>query len=145
MGRPAAPVLLCSAGRWVCVGRVVVVVFVSFLSNTLAPLCSFAGGTTDGPGAFDFKQGGSNPFWNWIASFLSDPSAEQKQCQSPKPILLNVGEITFPVPWAPNILPFQIFRIGNLFILGIPGAAGIYMHSLLDYVFDVSHKYISSP
>jgi len=81
----------------------------------------FAGGTTDGPGAFDFKQGGTNPYWNFIGSFLSDPTPAQRACQGVKPILLNVGDIQFPAPWAPNILPFQIFRLGNLFMLGIPG------------------------
>lgn len=63
-------------------------------------------------------------------SFLSEPSAEQRACQAPKSILLNVGGIDIPAPWAPNILPFQIFRLGNLFILGIPGALIIRSHIL---------------
>jgi len=81
----------------------------------------FAGGTTDGPGAFDFTQQGTNPFFNFLLDFLSDPTPEQRACQAPKPIFLNVGAITEPAPWAPNILPFQIFRLGNMFLLGIPG------------------------
>ncbi|ELU36769.1 ceramidase [Rhizoctonia solani AG-1 IA] len=78
---------------------------------------SFAGGTSDGPGAFDFTQGETadgtqNPFWEIVkgmtplvgllnSAVYSDrtylclgiitapPSQEQKQCHYPKPILLN--------------------------------------------------------
>ena len=62
---------------------------------------SFAAGTTDGPGEFDFRQGEntSNPFWNIIGSFLSPPSREQKECHHPKPILLNTGNIKTPYYW----------------------------------------------
>jgi len=86
---------------------------------------SFAGGTTDGPGDFDFKQGvnntHTNPYWNFIAHFLSDPTPEEVKCQYPKPILLNTGDINFPLPWTPKILPLQILRIGQLFIIAVPG------------------------
>jgi neutral ceramidase len=86
---------------------------------------SFAAGTTDGPGMFDFTQGtntsDANTYWNFIASFLSDPTEEEKACQQPKPILLNTGDITFPNPWTASIMPLQIFRIGQLFIIGVPG------------------------
>ena len=42
-------------------------------------------------------------------------------CQHPKPILLNTGGINFPAPWEPRILPLQIFRVGQLIIIGVPG------------------------
>lgn len=95
---------------------------------------SFAAGTTDGPGAFDFEQGddkviitliGSyysmndsiyglspsfftsmmliyqgNPFWRIIRNFLKTPKKEQVDCQRPKPILLDTGEMTKPYDWA---------------------------------------------
>jgi len=86
---------------------------------------SFAAGTTDGPGDFDFRQGTNstttNEFWNWMASFISNPSPEQIACQAPKPILINSGAVTFPVPWTPNILPLQVMRLGQLWIIGVPG------------------------
>jgi len=86
---------------------------------------SFAAGTTDGPGDFDFKQGtnssSTNPYWNFIASFISAPTPQEIQCQSPKPILLNTGDVTFPTLWTPAILPLQIFQIGQLVIVGVPG------------------------
>jgi len=84
---------------------------------------SFAAGTTDGPGAFNFKQGdvSGNPFWNVVRSVIKHPSRAQQACHSPKPILLNTGEMTFPYEWAPNVVDFQVFRIGQLAILGVPG------------------------
>ncbi|KAH9307351.1 hypothetical protein KI387_035262 [Taxus chinensis] len=84
---------------------------------------SFAAGTTDGPGAFDFKQGddNGNPFWKLVRNVLRTPSKEQIDCQKPKPILLDTGEMSLPYPWAPAILPIQILRIGQLVILSVPG------------------------
>ncbi|EFA82919.1 Acetylornitine deacetylase [Heterostelium album PN500] len=100
---------------------------------------SFAAGTTDGPGAFDFTQNdnsSTNPFWNFISKFIADPTEEQKECQSPKPILLDVGltanllMLTFlfksirqtkPIPWQPDIVPIQIITIGNIVLCAVPG------------------------
>lgn len=84
---------------------------------------AFAAGTTDGPGAFDFKQGddNGNPFWKLVRNVLKAPSQEQVDCQRPKPILLDTGEMKIPYDWAPSILPVQIFRIGQLVILNVPG------------------------
>ncbi|GAB2242358.1 hypothetical protein Droror1_Dr00019133 [Drosera rotundifolia] len=83
---------------------------------------AFAAGTTDGPGAFDFKQGEvtGNPFWNLVRDLLRTPSKEQIECQSPKPILLDTGEMKLPYDWAPSVLPIQIFQIGQFIILSVP-------------------------
>ncbi|CAF1335658.1 unnamed protein product [Rotaria sordida] len=83
---------------------------------------SFAAGTTDGPGDFDFTQSSNstNPFWQFVSSFLAKPTEQQIQCQAPKPILLDVGLIK-PIEWVPFVLPHQIFQIGQLFIVGVPG------------------------
>ncbi|KGN65777.1 neutral ceramidase 2 [Cucumis sativus] len=84
---------------------------------------AFAAGTTDGPGAFDFKQGDDkgNAFWKLVRNVLKAPGNEQISCQSPKPILLDTGEMKTPYDWAPSILPIQILRIGQLVILDVPG------------------------
>lgn len=84
---------------------------------------AFAAGTTDGPGAFDFQQGDDhgNPFWKLVRNVLKTPTEEQVNCQKPKPILLDTGEMSLPYPWAPAILPIQILRIGQLVILSVPG------------------------
>ncbi|GMI97150.1 neutral ceramidase 1 [Hibiscus trionum] len=84
---------------------------------------AFAAGTTDGPGAFDFKQADDkgNPFWRLVRNLLKTPDKKQVDCQHPKPILLDTGEMKKPYDWAPSILPIQILRIGQLVILSVPG------------------------
>ncbi|KAA6411408.1 MAG: Neutral alkaline nonlysosomal ceramidase [Lasallia pustulata] len=89
---------------------------------------SFAAGTTDGPGAFDFKQNSTgspdaNPVWSVVSRFLHEPSEEQKVCHYPKPILLDVGEIDQPYLWTPNVVDIQLLRVGQLVIIVSPGEA----------------------
>jgi neutral ceramidase len=88
---------------------------------------SFAAGTSDGPGAFDFVQNDpgapSNPFWNVVGSAISPPNEAQKKCQWPKPILLNVGQAKVPYDWSPNIVDIQVLRIGQFIIIVSPGEA----------------------
>ncbi|EST09983.1 Neutral/alkaline nonlysosomal ceramidase [Kalmanozyma brasiliensis GHG001] len=86
----------------------------------------FAGGTTDGPGAFDFVQGSNNtdhhnPFWDLVKGFIKNPGPEQIECQAPKAILLDIGEIHKPYDWGPSIVEVQMLRVGQLFILIVPG------------------------
>ncbi|KAM0331583.1 hypothetical protein ACHAQA_003262 [Verticillium albo-atrum] len=81
---------------------------------------SFAAGTTDGPGAFDFTQGdstGENPLWRVVGGILRAPTAEQTACQQPKPILLDVGGVDTPYAWSPNIVDIQTLRVGQLVII----------------------------
>ena len=89
---------------------------------------SFAAGTTDGPGAFDFTQNNpgdptANPLWAVVRRFIREPDEIQKSCQAPKPILLDVGEIDQPYAWTPNIVDVQVLRVGQLFIIISPGEA----------------------
>ena len=89
---------------------------------------SFAAGTSDWPGSFDFTQGDSgepsaNPLWTVVRDALRDPSPQQKICQGEKPILLDVGEMDFPYAWAPDIADVQVQRVGQFFIIVSPGEA----------------------
>lgn len=103
-------------------------------NGTLAQTCpaalgySFAAGTSDGPGAFDFTQGDSgppsaNPIWALISSLLRAPSPAQAACHHPKPILLDVGELTTPYAWSPNIVDVQTLRVGQLLMIVSPSEA----------------------
>ena len=83
---------------------------------------SFAAGTTDGPGAFDFTQNATgpatgNPLWKVARAFIHQPSEEQQECQGAKDILLDVGTLTLPYAWAPDIIDIQVLRVGQLFII----------------------------
>lgn len=84
---------------------------------------SFAAGTTDGPGVFDFTQGTTtdNPLWNTVRNFLAHPSEDDIRCQSPKPILLATGRVKFPYAWQPKIVPTQLFQIGDVYMVALPG------------------------
>lgn len=84
---------------------------------------SFAAGTTDGPGAFDFRQGTKtgNPLWNTVRNFLAKPTPEDIACQAPKPILLATGRARFPYAWQPRVVPTQLFHVGDVVIVGLPG------------------------
>lgn len=89
---------------------------------------SFAAGTSDGPGAFDFTQNDPNapnasPVWKVVSGIIKEPSEEQKRCHFPKPILLDVGEITTPYLWTPNVVDVQVMRVGQLVIIVSPGEA----------------------
>lgn len=89
---------------------------------------SFAAGTSDGPGAFDFKQGQpndphANPLWTAIGYRLHTPNDTQKACHREKVILLDVGESKTPYDWSPNIVDVQLLRVGQLFIIVSPGEA----------------------
>ncbi|KAK5127172.1 hypothetical protein LTR85_008533 [Meristemomyces frigidus] len=89
---------------------------------------SFAAGTTDGPGAFDFKQAQpgdphANPLWSSIGNRIHTPNDTQKACHGDKVILLDVGESDSPYDWSPNIVDAQLLRVGQLFIIVAPGEA----------------------
>lgn len=84
---------------------------------------SFAAGTTDGPGAFDFRQGTitDNPLWNAVRDFLAPPTEEDVECQAPKPILLATGRVKLPYAWQPTIVPTELLQIGDVIIVALPG------------------------
>ncbi|XP_068632351.1 neutral ceramidase [Battus philenor] len=84
---------------------------------------SFAAGTTDGPGAFDFTQGTttSNPLWNAVRDFIAEPTKEDIACHAPKPILLATGRARFPYEWQPRVVSCSVARIGGLVVAAVPG------------------------
>ncbi|MBA0552588.1 hypothetical protein Golob_023387 [Gossypium lobatum] len=49
------------------------------------------------------KEGGGsegNPFWRLVRNLLKTPDKKQVECHSPKPILLDTGEMKQPYDWA---------------------------------------------
>ncbi|KAH9941449.1 Neutral/alkaline nonlysosomal ceramidase [Amylocystis lapponica] len=88
---------------------------------------SFAGGTSDGPGAFDFTQGhnssdSQNPFWELVKGAITPPPPqEQVDCHYPKPILLDTGYAHTPYEWSPNTVDVQMLRVGNFVMLIMSG------------------------
>lgn len=111
---------------------------------------SFAAGTTDGPGGFNFTQGDTsgNPMWDAVTNFLSPPTADDIACHSPKPILLMPGGASRPYQWVPRILPTQIFTIGDAVLVSLPGEfttmAGRRVRSLIQTNFGSQRQVILS-
>ncbi|XP_039559634.1 neutral ceramidase isoform X2 [Passer montanus] len=117
---------LSSAHQWVKMSNVSVELNATHTVKTCKPALghSFAAGTIDGVGAFNFTQGSveGDPFWDQIRDqLLGVPSNETIACHKPKPILFNTGEMNWPHPWHPDIVDVQIAAIGSLAILAVPG------------------------
>ncbi|NXH21027.1 ASAH2 ceramidase, partial [Bucco capensis] len=117
---------LSSAHQWVNMSDVSVELNATHTVKTCKPALghSFAAGTIDGVGAFNFTQGSveGDPFWDGIRDqLLGEPSNETKTCHEPKPILFSTGEMTWPHPWHPDIVDVQLATIGSLVILAVPG------------------------
>ncbi|NXM73050.1 ASAH2 ceramidase, partial [Serilophus lunatus] len=115
-----------SAHQWVNMSDVSVELNATHTVKTCKPALghSFAAGTIDGAGAFNFTQGSveGDPFWDQIRDqLLGEPSNETKACHKPKPILFSTGEMTRPHPWHPDIVDVQVAVIGSLAILAVPG------------------------
>lgn len=98
---------------------------------------SFAAGAEDGPSGLPiFKEGMTrqqfkkSQLTNYIESFknlfiplslqeeyMDSVQTSKSSCQGAKPVLLPTGILN----WTPEILPFQLLRIGSLALLAIPG------------------------
>ncbi|KAM3173881.1 hypothetical protein ACTXT7_011688 [Hymenolepis weldensis] len=59
--------------------------------------------------------------WKFITTLLTKLTEEMIECHAPKPILLATGLMNYPIPWHPSIVETQIFKIGFLVIVGLPG------------------------
>ncbi|XP_025953209.2 putative neutral ceramidase C [Dromaius novaehollandiae] len=117
---------LSSAHQWVNMSDVSVELNATHTVKTCKPALghSFAAGTIDGVGAFNFTQGAveGDPFWDNIRDqLLGEPSNETQACHEPKPILFSTGEMTRPHPWHPDIVDVQLATIGSLAIVAVPG------------------------
>ncbi|XP_029717621.2 neutral ceramidase [Aedes albopictus] len=83
---------------------------------------SFAAGTTDGPGAFDFRQAmlTDTTFWNTARDLIAVPTSDDKSCHAPKPILVASGRTTFSYETQPKIVPVQILLLGDFAVAAVP-------------------------
>lgn len=75
----------------------------------------FTRGTSDGVGST--IDTGILKFFGYSIVY---PTQDDIACQAPKDIFLLTGKLK-PHPWLPNIIPLQIFRIGTVTLIGVPG------------------------
>lgn len=50
-----------------------------------------------------------NPFWRLVRDLLKTPDKKQIDCQYPKPILLDTGEMKQPYDWAVSLMYGNVF------------------------------------
>ncbi|KAM8775017.1 neutral ceramidase isoform 2-T2 [Rhynchonycteris naso] len=117
---------LTSAHQWVNMTDVTILLNSTHTAKTCKPALgySFAAGTIDGAGTFNFTQGTtvSDPFWDTLRDqILGRPSDEIKECHKPKPVLVHTGELSKPHPWHPDIVDVQMITLGSLAITAVPG------------------------
>jgi len=91
---------------------------------------SFAAGTTDGPGAFNFVQSTTEGglFWDTVRDKIivpivctDAPPRTYYACHRPKPVLLPTGYMDKPYAWHPKIVDIQMLKIGQFIIAAVPG------------------------
>lgn len=90
---------------------------------------SFAAGTTDGPGALNFKQSMTHgtPLWTLATKLIgkivckTEPDQAYYDCHKPKPVLLPTGYMDIPYSWHPSVVDVQLLRVGQLVIAAVPG------------------------
>lgn len=114
------------AHQWINMSNVSVRINQSHTVSTCKPALghSFAAGTTDGGGDLNFTQGAveGDPFWDGIRdALLGEPSNQTQNCHRPKPILFSTGEMSWPLPWHPNIVDVQMLIIGSVAVVAVPG------------------------
>jgi neutral ceramidase len=85
-----------------------------------------AAGTVDGFGLWPYVQGitksWENPVVSLIGEIIAPASEETEEGQKPKPIMIACESIRLKHgPYLPDAWPLQVFRIGSIFILGVPG------------------------
>ncbi|MCP2255006.1 neutral ceramidase [Prauserella aidingensis] len=84
-----------------------------------------AGSLEDGPGFPGFDEG-ENPLWDKVShSVLYRASAKLEECQAPKGVFAPVGAMNRVYPWVQEIVPVQLMRVGELYLVGIPGEVTI--------------------
>lgn len=96
---------------------------------------STAAGTTDGCGMGGFTQATTRAprlrpwsffrelegsLWTSLFRLVRTPTARQRACQGVKPVLLDVGGVSFPYAWGPNVVDVQMLRIGQVFVAVSP-------------------------
>ncbi|WP_115944941.1 neutral/alkaline ceramidase [Amycolatopsis thermalba] len=77
-----------------------------------------AGSTEDGPG-LPLPEGVRNPFVDALGGMDAPIPQALADAHAPKVIAVPFGAMK-PYPWAPEVLPLQILRLGQLYLVGGP-------------------------
>jgi neutral ceramidase len=81
---------------------------------------TLAGSVEDGPAIPGFTEGMNSPVAKLLKSWHIDPPEWLVGCQYPKAALVPTGMITVGAPATPKILPVQIVKIGQFYLVAGP-------------------------
>lgn len=81
-------------------------------------------GTDEGPAFRAFRQG-ANPWWDRLSTALYRLAPALAASQAPKALVVPGSLLNRFVPLAQERVPVQLFRIGPLYLIGIPGEVTI--------------------
>ncbi|MBB6567390.1 neutral/alkaline ceramidase [Kribbella sandramycini] len=82
-----------------------------------------AGSTEDGPG-LPLPEGVKNPFIEWLGGADAPIPQALADAHAPKVIAVPFGAMK-PYPWVPEVLPLQLVRIGQLYLVAVPAEVTI--------------------
>ncbi|MGP3966846.1 neutral/alkaline ceramidase [Streptomyces sp. 6N223] len=84
-----------------------------------------AGSMEDGPAFPGFVEG-ENPLWDAISdAVIYEVSPELREAHAPKDIVVPIGAMNDLFPWVQEIVPVQLLRVGQLYLVGVPGEVTI--------------------
>jgi neutral ceramidase len=89
---------------------------------------ALAGASFDGPTNWKTFHEGRNPLWDWMSRIAYRFGPKLRDAQSPKTIVAPAGLLNrfgSGIPYVQEIVPVQLIRIGELFLIGIPGEVTI--------------------
>ncbi|WP_280436944.1 neutral/alkaline ceramidase [Nocardia carnea] len=102
---------------------------------------AFAGAGYDGPTHWKTFQEGRNPGWDFLSRLAYRFAPTLRDAQAPKAIVAPAGLLNRSKPYVQEIVPVQLFRIAELYLLGIPGevtiAAGLRLRRTVAAALDV--------
>lgn len=86
---------------------------------------AFAGAGYDGPTHWKTFHEGRNPGWDLLSRLAYRFAPALRDAQAPKAIVAPGGLLNRFHPYVQEIVPVQLIRIGELYLLGIPGEVTI--------------------
>ncbi|MBU3066721.1 neutral/alkaline ceramidase [Nocardia sp. NEAU-G5] len=87
---------------------------------------AFTGGSFRGAMGWASFQEDRNPFWDWISRNVRYRFSQKLgDAHAPKTIAAAGKMFARYAPFVPNVVPVQLIRIGELYLLGIPGEVTI--------------------
>ncbi|WP_328394028.1 neutral/alkaline ceramidase [Nocardia sp. NBC_00416] len=86
---------------------------------------AFAGAGYDGPTHWKTFREGRNPGWDVLSRWAYRFAPALRDAQAPKAIVAPGGLLNRFGPYVQEIVPVQLFQVGELYLLGIPGEVTI--------------------